>query len=192
VNERAASECQRDDGREAGFTLLELIVAITIMGIIILPLTLAMVTGLTTTIDAQQRLSASRSPLFTSAFFSRDAQSAAKGGIDNNPSNPPGCGTGTNVISFTWKTTAPAAVHNYAASYSLHGSGASQTMTRTFCDNGSTSTATLAPVLGSGSPAATATCSPGCSAASLPRTITITVTKPKGGSFTLQATRRTT
>jgi hypothetical protein len=96
------------------------------------------------------------------------------------------------VISFTWKTTSPTPAHTYAVSYVLLGSGDTQFMRRVACTDGAvTTTADLAPVLGNVVPAATATCAPGCDAASVPRLITLTVSKPKGGTFTLQATRRT-
>jgi prepilin-type N-terminal cleavage/methylation domain-containing protein len=178
---------------ESGFTLIELLIAVAILGIIIFPVSMAMVTGLTTSIDAQQRLSASRSPLFTSAFFAKDAQSAARNGITTG--GAPACGTtGTNVISFTWQTTnaAGAVLHSYKVSYVLLGSGETQRMARAYCIDGTVhDTGTLAPVVGSASPAATATCTPGCTSGQIPRSITLTVSKPNGGTFVLSATRRT-
>lgn len=174
---------------ESGFTLIELLIGVMLLGVIIVPLTGAMFQGLTATTDTQRRFSESRSPLFTGAYFASDAESADASGITTG--GAPVCGnTGTNVISFSWHTsTTPA--HDYSVSYVVVGSGTSQRLARAYCiDSNVHDTGTVAPVLGSAAP--TATCSPGCAAASRPRIITLTVSKPNGGTFVLTGTRRPT
>src|SRR5439155_9050701 len=121
---------------ETGFTLIELLISIVLLGIIIVPLTGAMINGLTTTTEAQNRLSQSRSPLFTSTYFADDAQSADPNGITVGGSSP-ACGSGTNVVSFTWVETAGGTSTQYKSSYAINQSVNSKpTLTRTACKNG--------------------------------------------------------
>jgi len=130
---------------DAGFTLIELLIAIVLLGIIIVPLTGAMIDGLTTSTEAQSRLSESRSPLFTSAYFADDAQSADVNGIQVGGSSP-ACpsGGGNNVVSFTWVENAT----QYRSSYIIQTAGAQSRLVRSYCHGGSTDVATVAPVLG--------------------------------------------
>lgn len=86
-----------------GFTLIELLVAIVILGIILVPLTGAIMAGLFTTRDTGRRLAETVSAVFTSSFWAADVQSATEilpGGT--------ACGTttGTNVVTFTWANDA--------------------------------------------------------------------------------------
>jgi prepilin-type N-terminal cleavage/methylation domain-containing protein len=178
---------RRDD---AGFTLIELIIAIVILGIIIVPLTGAIIDGLTTTTNAQSRLSESRSPMFTSVWFADDAQSADSYSI---PPSGPSCGGGTNVVSFTWTENSTL----YRASYSIAVAGAKKTLTRTFCSpNSSPQVVTVAPVLGAnlgcGQPAC-ASVTPDSSNPVRAAAFTLTATTPNNENyFTLSATRRAT
>jgi prepilin-type N-terminal cleavage/methylation domain-containing protein len=182
---------RRDD---AGFTLIELMISIVLLGIIIVPLTNAMISGLRITTEAQQRLSETRSPLFTSAYFADDAQSADATGIAIGAAQIPSCGSGTNVVSFDWiehdQNGNPTI--QYHASYAIATVGAQKTLTRSYCrGSGTPDVATVAPVLGAngscGRPACAFVDSP-----SLPRVLTLTATTPNNGSFTLKATRRAT
>ena len=170
---------------EAGLTLIELMIAVVLLGIIFVPLTEAMTTGLITTTEAQQRLAASRSPMFANAFFADDAQSAAIDGITTGGS--PVCGSGTNVVSFSWTENGTP----YSASYILQTSGGLRQLVRNYCSNGGgAQPATLAISLGSPDPFVL--CLPGRGAASKPRTIVLTARKPNGDVWQLQGTRRAT
>src|SRR4051794_23869428 len=105
----------RDRRSEAGITLIELMIAVTLLGIIIVPLTTAMVTGLISTGEAASRLSESRSPLFASAYFADDAQSSDVNGV--TVGGAAACGGGTNVVTFSWNETNAGTNAQYAASY---------------------------------------------------------------------------
>lgn len=177
---------------EAGLTLIELLVAVTLLGIVTVPLSGAMIGGLRTTTEAQDRLSESRSPLFTAAFFAKDAQSAAVDGISVGPS--PACGTGTNVVSFTWTENGT----QYRSSYAIKTDGTAQRLVRSFCTPSRTDAVTVAPVLSDAVPTvkcgdaagASVACDLGTSAV---RTVTIEASTPSGEHyFTVTGTRRAT
>src|SRR2546425_6392324 len=103
--------------REAGLTLMELMIAIVLLGIVIVALTGALTSGLTATTDAQERLAESRAPMFANAFFADDAQSSAIDGVIVGGS--PLCGSGTNVVSFRWAEGGT----TYTSSYTLQTAG---------------------------------------------------------------------
>jgi prepilin-type N-terminal cleavage/methylation domain-containing protein len=189
--------------RDDGFTLIELLIAIVLLGIIIVPITGAMIDGLTTTTEAQGRLSESRSPLFSSAYFADDAQSADSNGIQVGGSSP-ACGSGQNVVSFTWvEQNAGQTATQYRSSYAIQTSNGKPILTRSYCKSGSTDVSTIAPVLG-----ANGSCGrPACATIAFdsigkPRVVSlnastcdpsVTARCPNGAnSFTLSATRRAT
>lgn len=63
-------------GSEAGFTLIELMMAIVILGIIIGPLTAGLIVGLRTSADTQNRLTGSNDAQMLSIYLPPDVQSA--------------------------------------------------------------------------------------------------------------------
>src|SRR5262249_47011121 len=191
---------RRNDG---GFTLIELLIAIVLLGVIIVPLTGAMIDGLTTTTEAQNRLSESRSPLFTSAFFADDAESADPNGIQVGGSSP-ACGSGQNVVSFTWaESNVGQTPLQYRSSYAIQTANGRSILVRSYCHGGSTDAATIAPMLG-----ANGSCGrPACATISFdgngkPRVLSLVANTcdtsvnarcPNGtNTFTLSATRRAT
>jgi prepilin-type N-terminal cleavage/methylation domain-containing protein len=190
---------RRDD---AGFTLIELLLAVVLLGIVIVPLTGAMINGFNTTTEAQSRLSETRSPMFSSVYFADDAQSVDQGGIQVGGSSP-ACGSGQNVVSFTWVETIGQTATQYRSSYAIT-PGPKPTLTRTYCHGGSTDMITIAPVLGPN----LAQCSrPACFSQQIdvngkPRVLSLTASTcdpnanprcPNGQNvFTLSATRRAT
>jgi prepilin-type N-terminal cleavage/methylation domain-containing protein len=170
----------RDD---SGFTLPELMVAIVILGIIVVPITSAIIVGLLTTGDAQTRLAETQSALLTSAFWAGDVQSA-DGTV--RTTGGPSCGSGSHVASFTWTE---ASGTSYAASYVVRtDSSGVRTLRRNFCRNGvQVTSGTVAPELGAANPQVT--CTPSCAK---PTSVSITMTTPQGFAFTLNGTRRST
>src|SRR5215203_513063 len=139
-----------DRRREAGFTLIELMIGIVILGIIIVPLTGAMITGLINTGEASARLSESRSSLFTSAFYADDVQSSEQGLLEVGGTPSWLCGSGTNVLSLGWaETTTPqtptALPPPIRVSYVLStDSDAKPVLRRNFCGSSGTSSAKVA------------------------------------------------
>jgi hypothetical protein len=107
------------------------------------------------------------------------------------------CGSGTNIVSFTWTENGLP----YKSSYSTStiGSPPKYRLTRSYCpNNGSPQVATVAPVLTSAAPAVTCQDASGTSVAcnigtSALRTVKLVATTPNTENyFTLTATRRAT
>jgi prepilin-type N-terminal cleavage/methylation domain-containing protein len=80
-----------------GFTLTELLVAITILGIIMVAIGAMIVTAFRTTSTVDDRLSGSRGPKIVSRYWVPDAESAT--GINAAPA----CGSGSHaVVTLSW------------------------------------------------------------------------------------------
>src|SRR3954468_24647715 len=84
--------------REAGFTLVELLIGIAIAGFLIAVIGSAMVVGLKTTDATTQRLSESHDAQVTSAYLANDVQSAAS--VSMSPSNANCPSVGSKLIAF--------------------------------------------------------------------------------------------
>jgi prepilin-type N-terminal cleavage/methylation domain-containing protein len=171
---------------ESGFTLPELMVAIVILGIIIVPLTSAIIVGLLTTSDAQTRLTESQNAVISSAFWAGDVQSA-DGTVATNGGPP--CGDGTGVITVAKFGWADDISPSNVAYYFIKTSAAANVLYRRFC-RGSTqiSQGTIAPELTTASNPAVV-CTPSCVK---PTSVRVTMTTPKGFTFSLNGTRRST
>jgi prepilin-type N-terminal cleavage/methylation domain-containing protein len=84
---------------QEGFTLPELLVAITILGIIMVAIGAMITTAFRTTTTVQDQLSASRGPKMTSRYWVPDVESA-----DTINEGSARCGGGeTHVATMTWK-----------------------------------------------------------------------------------------
>src|SRR3954464_6554175 len=86
--------------REAGFTLVELLIGIAIAGMLITVIGSAMVVGLKTTDATTQRLSESHDAQISSAYLANDVQSAAS--ISLSPSATDCPGAGTRLMAFNY------------------------------------------------------------------------------------------
>ena len=165
---------------ERGFTLPELLVAVTVLGIIILPLTASIVVGVRTTGDAQQRLIEARGEQLTAAYFPSDVASSDT--IVPNDTAPCG-GTGPAVVvSFDWADD-----HSPTNEVSYVVPAGGTDMYRKSCQGGVVQTTNL---LGSGiSGTLTISCTPNANCASA-NAATITVNLHSGGQYTVSGTRR--
>jgi len=184
-----------DRRSEAGVTLIELMIAVLLLGIVIVPLTSGMITGLIATGRARDRLSEVRAPLFSSAYFADDAQSSDVNGI--SVGGTAACGGGENVVEFTWTEDTA----QYRASYVRGTRDGKRTLVRNFCSGTSVQgTTTVAPVLTDTAPTVTCTDSAGNAVSctlgtSAVRRIELAATTPNGENdrfFKLVATRRAT
>ena len=101
---------RRSDG---GFTLVELLIAVAILGILIVALTGVLITTFTVNREADQRLDGSRSEQFAAVRFAGDAQAAAAGGIVTTGTAR--CGTRALLVEFRGSTYDPAAANPAAA-----------------------------------------------------------------------------
>lgn len=68
---------------ERGLTLIELLVSITILGIVMVVLTMAVIFGLGATKNANGSLDESNAAQFTALYFSRDVQGAEQVSVDD-------------------------------------------------------------------------------------------------------------
>ena len=160
-----------------GFTLIELVVAVTILGMIIGPLTMA------TTFYM------SRGPQLTGTFaddtsiravislFTTDAQSADTVTVPD----PSPCGSaGPAIVTLTWTEDGTI----YRSSWSTQASGSTTTLVRQRCTGTSlVSTLLVADVQS----APTVTCTPNCAN---PTMVTMTGVAANGAGFSVDADRR--
>jgi prepilin-type N-terminal cleavage/methylation domain-containing protein len=175
VNARGRTE-RGDDG----FTLVEMLVCIVVLGIIFTVLTGALMIGLRSTSNVSVKFDESNAAQLTALYFTRDVQGAQTVTLDDATAS---CG-GAAKLKLT-STTADRVV-----SYALTGSTTLQ-LVRRLCSPASTSpvVTTLVPVVTSASNV-TFACTNSC------RTVTLGVEQPgatgvvPGLSFSLQASSR--
>jgi len=173
--------------REAGFTLVELIIAVVIVATISAALVTVLGTSVRVSGSTTQKVRESNDAALISSFLVRDAQAA--GGTDPvtaaldltlgvSTSDAASCGTplaaGSNVVvRFKWNdrqwntATQTSTARSMVATYVLDGAG---TLTRYSCAGGG---ATSIAVLGRHVASAVATCDPSCSG--LPTSVSLTV-----------------
>jgi prepilin-type N-terminal cleavage/methylation domain-containing protein len=108
-----------DPAGDDGFTLVELLVAFVILGILIVPLAGSVITSLTAVDRAQQRTSDSSDAQVLGLYFSSDVQSSHVVGTAS------ACGTpgATPVLRLSWVDPATAATQNvdYITMTGAHG-----------------------------------------------------------------------
>jgi prepilin-type N-terminal cleavage/methylation domain-containing protein len=189
--------------REAGFTLVELLVAISILAIIATPLALGLMTGLRFVGRSDDKFNDSRSALVSAAYFAGDVASA------NTivRADTSACGGGTAVVSFGWSDASAGigAATNNEISYVFDASTTTnKKLLRKACVNGSSMTQSAAAVSLGAAPVVTcydagdvvnATCS---DAAWVKLVVTQKANPPTPDNptpaaytFTLEGTRRT-
>lgn len=105
---------RRHSGREDGFTLIELVITIAILGIVVAAMIGVVFDYLRLSNETATRMSESTDQQFVSAYWQQDASSLglhaypSGGTIPNAPSvyvgSAPGCtpSTGTPLVMFTW------------------------------------------------------------------------------------------
>lgn len=193
------SEC--DD--EHGFTLVEMLIAIVILGVIAAPLSMSFITGIRFLGRSDEKFNDSRSALISAAYFASDVA----GANTIVPNDAAACGGGTALVSFMSSdaTAGVAPAVNNKASYIYDPSDpASPRLLRNSCINGGPATQSVAAVsLGS---APVVTCyttanavNAACTTAHWVKVVvtqkkntpTADVPKPVAYTFTLQGTRRT-
>ncbi|WP_344610871.1 prepilin-type N-terminal cleavage/methylation domain-containing protein [Dactylosporangium salmoneum] len=198
---------------ERGLTLVEVLVAIVILGIIIVPLGNALIGFIRNTDDTTRRLSESHDAQIMVAYFAQDVQSVGVRDwtADGFPlkqsifpdvaynGSPYPCGaadTPKAVVRFAWDDLGTAYVNR--VSYVVRTVGAERQLHRIMCTKSSTSDTVLAhnvdgdPVLSCSGP--TGDCS---TAPAVPQRVTLKVTiKASGGqqplTVTLDGQRRQT
>jgi prepilin-type N-terminal cleavage/methylation domain-containing protein len=111
----------RRRARADGFTLVELLVAIAILGIILVAVTMAVGMGFERTTDSEQRVHRSNLGEFTARYFGPDVA-----GSPSAPLAPAACGAGTAVLTLPTTSSARTTVYVRSAD--------SRTLSRRECD----------------------------------------------------------
>lgn len=149
----------RSDDAELGFTLAELLVAITILGIIMAAIGAMIVTAFRTTTIVSDRLEGSRAPKLVSTYWVPDVEAATAVAVGGGPGDCPAPAGATGVlVTFTWQqfpsqlgVDAPPVDPGTpgAATWWERTSGARDQVVRVACTNGVVvSTALVIPDLG--------------------------------------------
>ena len=183
-----------------GFTLIELILSIALLGLVFGAISLAMVASLRTNDETQGRLDETRDEQFVAAYLASDV-AGATAVVANAPSQ---CGPGTALLEVRGETfdaaASPPAARATRATYVFTTTTVDGVLTgslsRRVCESAGappyppTGTTTLASALAPTTPVVS--CSPApCSAAST--RVSVRFDRLTGGDpFTLSATRRTT
>lgn len=193
---------RREPG-EAGFTLVELIMTVTIIGIITLPLGNFMLSYLRNVPTSQSRISDSHDMQIAAAYVSNDVAST---GVHTSYTSvsatgqsvwvqgalpaAPYCGqsAGTTVLMLSWNTWSVAG--NGAGTFgpvsSVAYANAAGTLHRVYCATGASTTTDATLVHGLS--AATVTCATSCTAATPPSAVTLNLTIATDSTDTAGAT----
>lgn len=175
---------------EVGFTLVELLIAVSILGVVISAVAAAMVVGLKTTDDTTTRLSESHDTQISTAYFGGDAQSADN--VTGNVADSCAGAGSTALVRFNWSDPVNTTT-NLAKTvvYVIVPNGSGRELHRRYCE-GTTGTVVSEVVVAHNlhpSTAPTVTCLPSCPGK--PDSVTITVTEATAYTYTLTGTRRT-
>lgn len=174
----------RRRGDDRGFTLVELIVTVTILGIIIIPISNFVLQYFQTYPQTENRISDSHDLQIATAYLSNDVASAGVNTSDASPTGaqsvwttafPAGyCGqsSGTTVLLLSWNTwTVASGTGNSGATSSVAYVKRSGALHRVYCASGTSTTSDVTIVHGLDS--ATASCPGGCG--SSPSTVQLTL-----------------
>jgi prepilin-type N-terminal cleavage/methylation domain-containing protein len=124
--------------KERGYSLIEVLVGVALLGIVMVPLGMATVVGYRTVFGAQESLSGSTDAQLVAAIFPRDVQSAGATGVNpTDPVNENTCAARvedgeTPLIMFVWDEDL--GVNNQSvARYIAKGVGAQSQIIRRYC-----------------------------------------------------------
>jgi prepilin-type N-terminal cleavage/methylation domain-containing protein len=136
ISDRLVAIARRRPRQEGGFTLIEVIATVAILGIIVVPLGTAMVFGLRTMFDTQEQLARTSDVRQLSAYFPADVQSVDATGVDpSDDNNAQICKADagqTNLISFVWDEDLGISGQSMAR-YIATGEGKNSKIIRRFC-----------------------------------------------------------
>jgi prepilin-type N-terminal cleavage/methylation domain-containing protein len=166
---------------ERGFTLVELLVAVSVLGIIMVPLCGSLIVGLRTTNDSQQRLTEARGAQLTSNYFTFDVASAT----NIIPLDPTPCGGAGSaaVASFDWADD-----HSLTNEVTYVVPTGATDMVRMVCQGGSLVSKNLLASGLNGTP--TIACTPTAVCDASFQSATITVKGTSGWQYSVTGSRR--
>lgn len=188
--------------REDGFTLIELMVVLSIMTVVLAAVGTAIITVLKITDDTSSRMSESHDAQLASAYFANDVESAVTVTTTSGGYGP--CGNSNAIVNFEWKdigigNTNTAVATSTVASYATSTVGTQIRLERQFCERGPSSavynlarTDAIATLVQSVSPLSCDPVGCACPQSVSPGfcTVTLDVTDNSGYRFTLTGTRR--
>ena len=176
----------RPDG---GFTLVELLLTVTLMGIVGGAIASSLLVMLSTKQRTEGMLAVSRDRQFVSNYFSDDAA----GAVTVSGGSQPVCGTTqSTVVVFTGRDVTPGTTTSVTTTVAWSYVPVSKTLTRTACSAGSPAQVrTLARNVAS-APTASASCTASVALSSTPKPVQVGLTVPQaaGNPLTLCASRR--
>ena len=162
-----------------GFTLIELVISVTVLGLIMGALTGAATFFVSHGQDATGRFADDTSIRSALSLFTTDAQTAET----VTAPDPAPCGSSSSaLVTLTWTDGGTI----FRASWSTQTSGTTTTLVRRRC-TGTTLVSTL--LVADVQAAPVVSCTPNCAAASK---ITLTGTAASGAGFSIPTTRRAT
>lgn len=142
----AVGERRPDDG----FTLLELIIVVTIIPIIIGAISAGLIAIFSIQGSVSSRLSDSDDAQITSANFVQDVQSAQQ---ITTSSSATQCGHGTQLLGLAWDQSPTTNTYQTVVSYNEVKVGSLYLLRREYCTNGTSATASSATTISSDLPA---------------------------------------
>jgi hypothetical protein len=151
-----------------------MLVSIVILGLIVGPLSAAMIFFLQNGEAANQIFSDNNTARLAAAYFTADVQSANT--VVTTTAGQ--CGTGTPIVTMSWTENAS----SFASSWYSVMSGTTQNLVRRHCRDGTEVVANELGLLTASVP--TVSCNPGCAT---PGTVTLRVAGADGFVFTINA-----
>ena len=130
---------------ESGFTLVELLIVVTILPLIVGALSAGLIAVFSLQSGVQNRLGDTGDSQTVEANFQTDVQGAASlTTVPNNSSSQ--CGPGAQLLGLAWwpVTGLP---YKYVVSYVVIQSGSSYNLVRQYCSNGYSTTATSSTII---------------------------------------------
>lgn len=178
---------------DEGFTLVELLVAIVLLGIVAGAITSALIVGLRTTDGTNERLTESHNAQMASTFFAHDVASAGHVSLTDTACS----GGATVVVRFAWSeyTTAAGTAVPKVASYVVEQDAAGKRLVRRLCEGaGETLVGSVAVVhfpLSVANPVVTCdAATPGTCPSPTPATVTLSMAEASTYSYAVSGTRR--
>ncbi len=192
MNRATFRESTRRAHPESGFTLVELLLVIVLLGIIIAPLTAGLMVGLRTTDETANRLAGSNDAQLLSIWLPPDIQSTGNqaGDVVFSPTANTECSGVSNRLGLRWRETQGAVTTTYLAAYAIAAEGDGRWFLRRYlCVNGGAPTSNVV-ARNLASSTATAVTSSGTKV-SMTVTAAATPTDPTSYTFTVSGNRRT-
>src|SRR5665213_1993894 len=132
---------------QSGFTLVELLIVVTILPLIIGALSVGLIAVFSLQSGVQNRLGDTGDSQVVEASFQRDVQEAAS--ITTAPNNSSAqCGPGTQLLGLAWgPVKGQSYPYQYVVSYVVIQSGKLWNLVRQYCSSGYSSTPTSSTII---------------------------------------------